>query len=138
MFTWFSLINISLALLLFIFTVVIFVRNILIGKNGTDSGIINLGFIAVILVGMFCSLSVLLGQVSIDSLEALLRIGKSTNIEEVEVINNIVKVKNGNIISLIIGYGSLVGDYFILKFIKKMNIKECKKVKNRWDWSRVK
>lgn len=135
----FSLINFVLGLALLVLVVIILVRNILIGIKGTDNGVINLVLVALILVGIFCAFSVLMRLIRIDSLGATLTSKEILSMERIELIKKeIAQLKNNNIISLIVGYCTLVFDFIIFKNIEKKKKLDLAKGKKRWNWNKIK
>lgn len=130
----FAPINIALALILLISVIVILVRKVLIGLKGTDSGIINLVLIVLGLIGLGCTLSVVLGIFKIDGLTAALNTDKNIKAEDIALLKKgISETKRSNIITLFSGYGSLIIDYIVFKFIDKKNKQEQLKEKNHWN-----
>jgi uncharacterized membrane protein YuzA (DUF378 family) len=114
------------------------VKKVFIGLKGTDSGIINLVLIFLGLAGVFCTFSVLLGVFSIHQSAITLNTDKFISTERINIIKqNIAQTKTNNIITLIVGYISLIFDYIIYKIIQKKNKQEHERTKNHWDINKL-
>jgi hypothetical protein len=134
----FILINLVLALILFISVVVVLVKKVLIGLKGTDSGVINLVLIVLGLIGIGCTLAIGLGISRIDGITTVLNTEKNISAKDIALLKKeMSETKNSNIISLFIGYSSLVIDYIVYKFIDKKNKQELLKEKNHWNLNKL-
>jgi hypothetical protein len=134
----FILINLVLALILFISVVVVLVKKVLIGLKGTDSGVINLVLIVLGLIGIGCTLAIALGIFKIDGITAALNTEKNISTKDIALLKKeMSETRNCNIISLFIGYGSLIIDYIVYKFIDKKNKQELLKEKNHWNLNKL-
>ncbi|MBZ9635029.1 hypothetical protein [Clostridium sp. FP1] len=134
----FIFINIILGVILSVFTIIFIVKKIIVGIVITDSGLIISVLILLGVVGLFCSLSALLGAHSIDGLAIRLNTDKVISAEEITMIKqNISKSKTTNIISLIVGYVALIFNQIIYTIMAKKHKQAQAKVKNRWDWSKL-
>lgn len=134
----FILINLVLALILFISVVVVLVKKVLIGLKGTDSGVINLVLIVLGLIGIGCTLAIGLGIFKIDGITAALNTEKNISTKDLALLRKeMSETKNSNIISLFIGYGSLIIDYIVYKFIDKKNKQELLKEKKHWNLNKL-
>jgi hypothetical protein len=134
----FTFINVILGLVLLISIVVIIVSKVFIGLKGTDSGVINLVLIFLELVGIICSLSVFLGIFKISDLTTILNTEKFISADKSVTIKQLIsETKTSNIVSLIVGYASLVFDYIVYRIIEKKRKKEQLKEKNHWNWNKL-
>ncbi len=134
----FSVINAILGMVLLISVAFIILRKVFIGIKGSDSGIINLALIILGLVGLICTLSVFLGVFKINDLNEILNTEKVMPAEKSALIKQeISEIKASNIISLIVGYISLVFDYIVYRIIDKKNKQEQLKEKKHWNWNKL-
>lgn len=133
----FTITNTVLSLVLLISVGIILGGKVLIGLKGTDSGVINLFLVVLGLAGLYCSLSVFLGIFGIGNLTAAMN-EKNISVERIVLLKQeISQVKTSNVISLIVGYISLVLDFIMFKVIEKKKKNELTKEKNHWNLNKL-
>ena len=134
----YAIINLLLGLVLLVSVVVIIIRKVFLGINGTDSLALNLTLIVFSLIGLICTLYLIFGVFEIQSLTAFINSEKSLSPKEMAMAKQrMLESKTRNNISILIGFASLVFDFIVFSFIDKKNKQEQLKEINHWDWNKL-
>jgi hypothetical protein len=132
----FMISNTILGIILFVLLFVIVVKKIVKGVGGIDSGGIFLVVVTLGIIGMICSILVLLETYSINELITQISINKAKNVEIAGIDKFIARQELINNIFLIVGYTTLIFEFIIYKILKKKRKQEQAGANNHWKWNK--